>query len=256
MERAGTQNRGVKAGISALWQAWFGLHFLGTLSFYYLPLRWCFSAQKLEAALWLQRRWAAYLRHVVGIRLQQNGPKPLHSPVVYVANHSNFLDIILAYGLVPDYFHFMAKDSLTKVPLFRILFQNSHIPFDRHNPREAMRAFIRARNDIKAGRSIFIFPEATQNTAAPQLLPFKDGAFRLALATGVPIVPVVFHNNYRLLPYQRKLFARDTWGRPGKAQVSFLPAIDTRMSHCAPETLAEEVRVQMQECLNQGFSKG
>lgn len=256
MERTRTQNRRVRAVFSSLWQAWFALHFLGTLFLYYAPLKWCFSKKKFATALWLQRRWAAYLRLVTGIRLRQSGPKPTQFPVVYIANHANFLDIILAYGLVPDYFHFMAKHSLAKVPLFRILFHNSHIPFNRHNPREAMRAFIRARNDLKAGRSIFIFPEATQNTGAPQLLPFKDGAFRLALATGAPIVPLVFHNNYRLLAHQRKLFARDTWGRPGKAQVSFLPAIDARMSHCDPETLAEEVRVQMQECLNQGFSKG
>ena len=102
----------------------------------------------------------------------------------------------------------MGKAELKKVPLFNKFFDRMNILVDRQSIMGSHRAFKRAGDDIDKGISIAIFPEATIPECSPRLSRFKNGAFKLAIEKQIPIVPVVFLDNWRLLP--------DTQGKWGK----------------------------------------
>ena len=94
---------------------------------------------------------------------------------------------------------------------------------DRANRAVARSTFDNAAATMKASRqSVFIFPEGTRSYAEePTLLPFKKGAFHMAIQAGVPIVPVVMRNAGELLAPRAKVV------RPGTIDVAVLEPIDT-----------------------------
>ena len=82
-----------------------------------------------------------------------------------------------------------------------------NIPVHRTDRQKSARSFIMAKKAVEEGWSIVVFPEGTiPDENNPKMIPFKEGAFRLARALHVPIVPLTFTNNYKLFsdPTDRK----------------------------------------------------
>lgn len=126
---------------------------------------------------------------------------------VYCANHTSYLDIpSLAYSL-PGYFLFIGKASLTKLPMFGYMFKNLYIPVDRSNNRSKADSITRSLEAIDKGRSVAFFPEGTipRHDNAPVMIPFKDGAFRVAIEKQVPIIPVTIAYNWIILPDKKQI---------------------------------------------------
>lgn len=218
----------LSSAASLLWQYYFAFQFGLTLLLCFPILVWAFQKPKrYPQALRLQRIWAAYLLLLTGIRLQIQGqlPSPDSSPVVFTPNHRNFLDILLMYSVVRTPFHFMAKAQLARLPLFGILFSKTHIPFNRKSSSESTQAFRRALTDLRQGISLVVFPEATQNPSSDSLLPFKEGAFKLAEEAGVPVVGVYFENNLQRLPHPKHLFRWPGQGGPGQVRICIMPPV-------------------------------
>lgn len=93
-------------------------------------------------------------------------------------------------------FHFMGKVELLKNPVLRIFFKTIDIPVNRDSKISAFRAFKRAGENLENGMSLIIFPEGgiSGTQYPPQLMPFKNGPFRLAIEKNIPIVAVSFTN--------------------------------------------------------------
>ncbi len=175
--------------------------------------------------IWL-RRWGTLIRTLGFFKLRvtgkENFPDP---PYVVVANHSSYIDTILMYGIVPDYFVFLGKGSLKDWPLFRIFFRSGmNILVERHSAKSAGLAFKKAKEEIDRGHSVAIYPEGGILPDAPKLSRFKDGAFKLAIETGIPVVPVVLFNTYKIVE-SNHAFGRS---RPGVARAKVLPAVKTK----------------------------
>lgn len=207
--------------LNSLWQVLFASSFLGWLVFFYLPLRYLFAREnRWPAAMKLQRFYAGWLRVTMGVKTIVSYESQLDPSAVYiyVPNHTNYLDILTGYKIIPHYFHFMAKGSLAKLPLFKVFFWKTHIPFDRSSKTESSAAFQRAVADIKKGYSILVYPEGTQNRKEATLLPFKTGAFRMAVETNTPIVPVTTLNPFDILPHEKELL-KSKRGGPGKLYI-------------------------------------
>ena len=175
----------------------------------------------------LKRIWAKFLINNVGIRQRIIRDYKLDPKRAYVIcpNHGSYLDIILTYISVPVYFHFMGKAELKKVPFFNQFFDKMNILVDRGSIIGSHKAFIRAAQDIDKGISIAIFPEATIPESAPVLGRMKNGAFKLAIEKQVPIVPVVYIDNWRLLPDGH---LKCTGGCPGITRVYIHDPIETK----------------------------
>lgn len=108
----------------------------------------------------------------------------------------------------------MAKDELTRIPLFRRFFHTIDIAVDRVNRRNAHLAYLRTSEKIQTGQSIAIFPEGGIIRGTAVLKPFKSGAFKLAVEHNIPVVPVSLIDSRFILPDVDKtaLF-------PGKSRV-------------------------------------
>lgn len=120
---------------------------------------------------------------------------------IYCPNHTSYLDIpSLAYGL-PGHFSFVGKASLTKVPLFGYMFKGLYIPVERESKISKYKTMVKCSEAIENNISVALFPEGTiPRHDNPKLIPFKDGAFRIAIEKQVPIVPVTLPYNWKILP--------------------------------------------------------
>lgn len=202
------------------WKLLFLLNFIvGLLILYPLFYLLLLNERYFHLVFQLKRFWAAWILIVPGIFVsvgKRNRVKDLPHPCIYCANHTSYLDIVVSYKVFPKYFVFMGKQELDKAPLFRVFFKKMNILVDRKSNMNSHRAFKRAGEELDKGRSMFLFPEGTISKSSPQMMPFKNGAFKLAIEKQVPIVPVTFANNWKLL--QNGGFFK-SFGRPGLSKV-------------------------------------
>jgi len=127
--------------------------------------------------------------------------KPLNKDKNYIfaSNHFSFLDIAV-FGFAGQPYAFIGKSSITKLPLFGWMFKKLHIPVDRRSPQSRYQSLLRADEMLDQGRSVVFFPEGgITSNAPPKLMPFKDGAFKLAIEKQIPLIPVTIPWNWIIL---------------------------------------------------------
>ena len=117
-------------------------------------------------------------------------------PVLFIGNHRSFFDILLTYNRYKNLTGYFAKKKKEKVPLLSTWMRFVYCLFlDRENPKEGLITILQAIDYVKKGISICIFPEGTHNKGEElTMLPFKEGAFKIATKTGCPIVPISMNN--------------------------------------------------------------
>ncbi|GAA3999561.1 lysophospholipid acyltransferase family protein [Hymenobacter fastidiosus] len=151
----------------------------------------------------LNRGWSIFAIRMWGMPVEviKKSQPPAGQPCLYVANHSSYIDIPLLFKAIPGFINVVGKSSLARVPLWGPIFGSTYITVNRESAMSRGRAMVQARQSLAAGRSVVIFPEGSISPRPGQdMLPFKDGAFQLAIATGVPIVPVSMPLNHRFMP--------------------------------------------------------
>ena len=113
---------------------------------------------------------------------------PRH-PYVAVSNHESLADIFLISAL-PWEMKWLAKEELFRIPLLGWNMRLAgDIPVGRGSRRSRIEALLQCRDRLEKKVSVMIFPEGTRSESG-ELLPFHDGAFRLAIDAGVPILPL------------------------------------------------------------------
>ena len=110
------------------------------------------------------------------------------------------------YSVIPDYFLFIGKGELLKWPLFGLFFRKQDIPVHRDQTRLAYNALQKAYEAIDRGECIAMYPEGTIPLHAPKMKAFKNGAFRMAIDKQVPIVPITWVQNYRIMLEPSRFF--------------------------------------------------
>ncbi|MFL5344064.1 MAG: lysophospholipid acyltransferase family protein [Hyalangium sp.] len=140
-----------------------------------------------------------YLRAWPGWRVRVEGRERLPpGPAVIVANHQSAMDIVAAMGLSHP-FKFVAKSSLFTLPMVGWLMTlMRYVPVVRGHVHAMDRMLEDCRKWLHRGVAVFIFPEGTY-APTRQPLPFKRGAFRLAIDEKVPVVPVVLEGTTGIL---------------------------------------------------------
>jgi 1-acyl-sn-glycerol-3-phosphate acyltransferase len=151
-------------------------------------------------------------------RLDVEGRWPDGGPFVVVANHQSMLDILLISRL-PREMKWMAKASLFRVPWVGWMFSIAgDIPVRRGDAESGGEALRKARTYLGHGMNVMIFPEGTRSSRG-KLLPFKSGAFRLAIEAGVPVLPVAVSGTAHGLP------KGGPWVRPCRATARILEPV-------------------------------
>lgn len=145
------------------------------------------------------------------------------APAIYVSNHTSPIDIFLGIWVAPFGTCGVAKKEVAYYPFFGQLYLVSgHLRIDRKNSGRAIEALQQTAELVKKnGLGIWIWPEGTRS-ADGRLRPFKKGFAHLAIATGLPVVPVVVEGAHRL--WRKNSFVI----HPGEVRVRVLPAISTK----------------------------
>jgi 1-acyl-sn-glycerol-3-phosphate acyltransferase len=236
----------------ALWKLWFVLNFLITLLILYPVFLVLLSNENwFGFAFRLMRVWAKWLCYGAGIIPKVKYEIDLNAiprPCIFVSNHSSYLDIVLSYVCIPQYFVFVGKQELDKAPLFRIFFKRMNILVNRKSNVDSHRAYVESGRRLDMGQSVFIFPEATISSSGT-LIPFKNGAFKLAIDKQVPIVPLVYFDNWKHL--QNGGFFK-SHGKPGVVRALMLNPVETKgMTNADLIPLREKLKGIIQKALEQ-----
>lgn len=119
---------------------------------------------------------------------------PTNEAVLYVANHRSYFDVPVAYSCLPTLTGFMAKKEIEKIPFLRTWMRFLQCLFlDREDIRQGLKTVLKGIEQIKNGYSVFISPEGTRSQGK-EMLPFKEGSFKMAEKTGCAIIPVAISN--------------------------------------------------------------
>ena len=185
-------------------------------------------------------RWSRGILHVTGARMTVEGQENIPAgPCVFVGNHRSYYDIPILLTALDAPHGILAKEELEKIPLLNRWMKLLGCVFVK---RDDIRASVKALNDataiVESGRSFVIFPEGTrykgEEGGAGE---FKAGAFRIAVKTSAPVVPVAVTG-------ARALFeSNGNRCRPGSVRIKIMPPIQTAgMSKAEQKQLPDAVR--------------
>ena len=192
----------LKEILGGLWKIYVFLWFtILLLVLYPLYLSFLLTEKHFNKGFLLLRFHTGLLMYLSGIFISVKNKHYIKKGQAYVItpNHSSFLDIIILYQTFTQYFIFMSKKSLATIPVFNIFFKKMNIPVDRRRARDGKRSMDRCGKELEKGHSVVMFPEGTISAKVPELLRFKNGAFKLAIEVQVPIIPITFFTNYKRL---------------------------------------------------------
>lgn len=187
-----------------------------TITFTWLLRRrqWLYPWALFGARKWLE--WSGYTVRTRGAEQLDS-----HQPYVFICNHRSYLDTATMFYHTRRRLGVLAKKELLKVPVLGngMGFVNI-MAIDRSNRESALRTMRAATDRIKSGVSFAVFAEGTRAPIG-KFLPFKKGAFYMAIQAGVPIVPVAIKNTDLLMGKNTGV------SQPGLIEVNFLPPVET-----------------------------
>lgn len=229
-----------KAG-SILYQIWFYI-LVAFPIFLLLPILIVLSASEkwYPQFFWVARNlWANCILFGMGClpRIKREQQLVKGKSYMLVANHTSMLDIMLMLKVSPNPFVFVGKKELVKIPVFGFFYKRVCILVDRGDSKSRTAVYRRAQKRLNDGLSICIFPEGGVPEEHVLLDEFKDGAFKMAIAHKIPIVPMTFFDNKERLPFTL------TKGKPGRTRVKVHHFYETKeLDEAHKSSLREEVR--------------
>jgi putative phosphoserine phosphatase / 1-acylglycerol-3-phosphate O-acyltransferase len=179
--------------------------------------------------------WTRLLMASIGINLNVVGEENLTAkrPAVFLFNHRNQVDPFIAGRLISDNFTSVGKKELEKDPLMGTIGRVLDAAFiDRDDPKAAVESLHKIEELARKGISVLIAPEGTRLDTT-EVGEFKKGPFRIAMAAGVPLVPIVIRNAEVIAERNSSTF------NPGSVDVAVFPPIST--DDWTTENLAERI---------------
>jgi len=141
------------------------------------------------------------------LKVKMEGREKINKKETYVmiSNHQSLLDIVVLYGIMA-HFKWVAKRELYMVPVIGwVMRLNRYVAVDRANKTSHLRMFSECEAHLANGSSIMIFPEGTRSENA-EVQFFKEGAFKMALASGKAILPIVLDGTAAAIPKKGLFF--------------------------------------------------
>ncbi|WP_289060159.1 lysophospholipid acyltransferase family protein [uncultured Zobellia sp.] len=225
-----------------LYRIWFYiLVALPILIFFPFLLLTTLSEKWYPQFFWLARNlWATPILYGMGCPPKVIFEQKIERQKSYmlVANHTSMLDIMLMLYISKNPFVFVGKKELAKIPLFGFFYKRVCIMVDRSDAKSRTAVYRRAQKRLGQGLSICIFPEGGVPDDERILLDdFKDGAFRMAIAHKIPVVPMTFHDNKKRFSFT--FFS----GGPGRTRAKVHQFFKTdNLSESDKSNLRENVR--------------
>ena len=179
------------------------------------------TRNKRSGVNFLTRYWPEVVLAVNGVKLNVTGEENLTArrPAVFLFNHRNNFDVFIVAALVKENWTAVAKKELESNPLVGPLGKLLDAAFiDRADTASAVAALKPIEEAARKGLSILVAPEGTRMDTQ-SVGPFKKGAFRIAMATGLPVVPIVIRNSESVAGRNSSTL------HPGTVDVAVLPPV-------------------------------
>jgi len=187
-------------------------------------------------------------RWILGLKVEERGVENLlaYRPCIYVANHQSGADIPLLGYIYPPGTVVIGKWELIFIPFWGLMFFSfGNIGIHRKNKSHSVAGLGQALKRMREKNcSIFLMPEGTRNASGEGLLPFKKGAFHMAIEAQVPIVPSVCASLGSIVNQKKKI------SHSASIVIETLPPIETKgMTLADVDRLRDLVREKMGEAL-------
>jgi len=221
----------------------FGISFFIVIPCYFFIFNFYQANRAPHLAHRLSRGWAWWIYKFFLVRVKVKN-RELIDPdqtYVFVSNHLSFLDIPLYALSCKNTFRFLSKAELAKIPVLGYIINNLYITVNRSDKADRSLSLKKMKQSLDEHISVFLCPEGTRNQTAEPLLPFKDGAFRLAIESGRPLAVLTVFNSKKLLDPARWFSLS-----PGTIYASWDDVIETKnLADPDPEKLKQRVTAIM-----------
>ncbi|TMI68479.1 MAG: 1-acyl-sn-glycerol-3-phosphate acyltransferase [Bacteroidetes bacterium] len=215
----------IKNILGRIFAFWALIVFVVTMLVFFIPI-WIASLQKEPRRTIVfqkvSRVWMRLFFILSGIRISIKGKENFKTGENYVVvcNHNSMMDVPLTTPFVPGANKTIAKIEMAKIPLFGLIYRTGSVLVDRKSEESRKNSYVKMKEVLDMGLDMCIYPEGTRNKTSEPLQRFHNGAFRLAIDAGKPILPAVIFNTARVLPINKTFFL---W--PVKIKMHFLEPI-------------------------------
>lgn len=216
----------IKNIFARIWAVWGLISFAATFLLFFLPSMATYLIPNPRgqaiflriAAIWM-RVWLT----LIGCTLKVRGKEHFKKGVAYIVtcNHNSFMDVPLSCPFIPGANRTIAKKSFTKVPIFGWYYAKGSVLVDRKSEQSRRKSFEMMMQTLREGMHMSIYPEGTRNRTNEPMKKFYDGAFKLSVASGAPIIPSVIFNTKKILPPNKPMYLI-----PGPMEIHFLEPIE------------------------------
>ena len=193
---------------------------------------------------WCASTWSRMIARTAMLDVRVRGAEHLSAgqSYVFLSTHQSWMDIPVMLGYLPRQLRIAAKREVFLIPFLGWHMRRSgQIPINRGSTAESVESLRRAAHLLGGGVSAFLFPEGTR-TRDGSLQPLKKGGFRLALESGLPIVPVTIKGTRRAMPRGSMVL------RAGPVEMHLDPPIQTHgLADSDLPALIQQVREAMQK---------
>ena len=209
-----------------LMAAWALLSFVVSFLIIVWPSLLCALLPKPKGQTWFIRIanvWMQIWLRIVGCPPSVKGKEYLQKGQSYivVCNHNSLMDPPMSSPFIPGPNKTIAKASFAKVPIFGWYYRMGGVMVDRSSELSRRQSYERMKEVLEMGIHMCIYPEGTRNRTDQPLKSFYDGAFKLAIESGHPILPAVIFHTRRILPPEKSFYFQ-----PHPIEMHFLSPLD------------------------------
>ncbi|QEC70325.1 1-acyl-sn-glycerol-3-phosphate acyltransferase [Panacibacter ginsenosidivorans] len=226
-----------------IWCLWALVLFVPTM-FIALPFYLCCYIIKEPAAAHWHRKvskvWMTFFLNLIACPLKVVSAEYFKKGENYIVacNHNSLMDIPITTPFMPQANKTIAKTTFAFIPVFGWIYAAGSILVNRKNEQSRRDSFRKMKWVLRTGLDMVIYPEGTRNRTNDPLKSFYDGAFKLAVDTGKPIMPALLFNTRKVLPAEKIFYLE-----PHKMEMHFLPPVES--TGITAKQLKEKVFRQM-----------
>jgi 1-acyl-sn-glycerol-3-phosphate acyltransferase len=236
----------MKSIFGRIWAAWGLICFIITMLLFMIPFIIVYyrdEPRRTHLFIAISRLWMGIYMPLIGCPVSIKGKENFAAGENYIVlcNHNAFIDVPVSSPGIPGGNKTIAKAELAKTPIFGMLYKMGSVLVDRKSEASRRESFTSMKAILGMGLHMCIYPEGTRNRTDEPLKSFHDGAFRLALATGKPLLPALIFNSRKVMPEKPKfsLF-------PHPMRFHFLPPVKINANDTV-EILKEKLFTVMSE---------
>ncbi len=189
-----------------IWALWVIILFTVSMLIFMIPflLFSYFLPDPKKTQRWhiLARIWMGVFLPLAGTPLRVRGREKFVKGQSYIVlcNHNALIDVPASYPGIPGPNKTIAKIEMAKIPLFGLMYRTGSVLVDRKSEASRRESVTKMKEVLQMGLHMCLYPEGTRNKTDQPLKSFHDGAFRLCLMTGKPIIPSLLFNSRKIMP--------------------------------------------------------